>query len=155
MEEHFKGFFKACAADASAKKRPCKREQHEKAEARASAKRSRKAAGEESAARASSTCSSVSGDAARAVAGQLLQEQKNAMRRQAGVAGRDLVGKVRYEPPAPPREVCSERQMRKWMRENSLTEADALRFRPHTFQEEAMALPSVYAPQNSNSNASS
>ena len=156
MEEHFQGFFKACAADASAKKRPKKRERFDQAEARASAKRSRGAAGEVSAASASSSCSSVSGDAAaRAVAGRLLQEQKQDLRRQAGVAGRDLVGKVRYEPPASPREVCSERQMRKWMRENSLTEADALRHRPHTFPGEVMVLPQVYAPRNPNSNASS
>ena len=77
MENHFKGFFKACATEASARKRPGKRERHEKVEARASAKRFRRAAGEVSSAHASSTCSSVSGDAAHADAGRLLQEQKN------------------------------------------------------------------------------
>ena len=155
MEAHFQGFFAACAGDASAKKGPGKRKQHDRAEA-ASVKRFRRASGEVSPARAASTTdSSAPCDAARADAGRLLQEQKKVLRRHKTVAGRDLVGAVRFEPPAAPLEVWSEKRLRKWMRANNLTEADALRLRPHIFQQEVMDMPMVYAPHNPNSNASS
>jgi len=154
MEAHFQGFFAACAKDASAKKRPGKREQHDRAEA-ASVKRSRRAAGGASSAHAASTDSSAPCEAARADARQLLQEQKTDLRRRAAVAGPDLLGATRWEPPAPALEVWSEKRLNRWMRANNLTEADALRHRPHTFQQEVMDLPTVYAPHNPNSNASS
>ena len=147
MEPHFEGFFAACAEDASAKKGPGKRELHDRAEA-ASVKHSRRAAGGASPAHAASTDSSA--PAARAYARGLLQENKKDSRRKAAVAGPDLVGAVRYEPPAPALEVCSDKCLREWMRANDFTDADALRYRSHTFQQEVMDMPRVYAPQNPN-----